>query len=455
MKGTTIAAISTPVGSGGIGMIRISGEEAIAVAERVFHPYGGKELDKQKGYTGCLGKIWDGDEPVDEAIAFVYRAPKSYTGENVVELSCHGGVYVMQRVLRLCLKHGARPAEPGEFTKRAFLNGKMDLVQAESVMQLIQAQGDAAMRAALSTRDGAVSREIEAVSDVLLEQAAHLAAWADYPEEDLIPVDETALQAALAQVEQRLQKLLATCDGGRVVKEGVRTAIVGKPNVGKSTLMNLLAGEEKSIVTDIPGTTRDVVEDSVRMGDLVLHLYDTAGIRDTEDVIEQIGVEKARNVLESTDLVLAVFDSSQELGTYDWEIMETLREKPVIAIVNKIDMPRQLDMDAIEQRFSDVVALSARSGDGMSRLEERIREKIHVDKLDASQPILSNERQRAAVAAALESVTLARGALQGGMTYDAINVELDFALEALMELVGKRVTDAVVDQVFHQFCVGK
>jgi tRNA modification GTPase len=440
---------------GGIGIVRLSGAGAIEVAARIFRPYGAASLRERSGYTGCLGKIWSRDTPVDEAIAFVYKAPKSYTGEDVVELSCHGGLWILRQTLRLCLENGAVAAQPGEFTRRAFQNGKMDLIQAEAVMQLIHAEGEAALQAALSARDGVLTEAIGAVRGTLVQWAAHLAAWVDYPDEGIADVDTNALSIALEDCQSRLDALLATYDKGKILREGVHTAIVGKPNVGKSTLMNLLSGRPRSIVTEIPGTTRDVVEETVRLGDFVLRLYDTAGIRDTEDVIEKIGVEKSKQVIEETQLVLAIFDGSREMEDEDWEVLEYALGKPLIAIINKADLPGKLEQSRIRERIDRMVTLSATSGEGRDCLEQEILECLGMNQLDTSAPMIGSERQRQALLDAKAAITEAIEALTIGQTLDAVSVEIDSALDVIFSLTGERVTDKVVDEVFAKFCVGK
>ncbi len=307
-QNTTIAAISTAQGEGGIGVIRISGERAIEIADAVFKNINGKKLADMKGYTAAYGSIQYENEKLDEAVALVFRAPHSYTGENVVELSCHGGIYITRQVLRAVLEAGAKPAEAGEFTKRAFLNGKLDLTEAEAVMDIISAKSRSAARSALSVKDGALRRKINSVKDELLSIAAHLSAWADYPEEDIAEVTDEMIFDSCDKAIAALSHLLDTYDIGQAVKQGIDTVIAGRPNVGKSTLMNLLSGYEKSIVTDIPGTTRDVVEDTVLVGNVLLRLSDTAGLRDTDDKVEKIGVDRAKKRLEQCGLLLAYRD---------------------------------------------------------------------------------------------------------------------------------------------------
>lgn len=454
MDAFSIAAISTPLGAGGIGVIRISGDDAFAIAGKVFRANSGKPVDKMRGYTSALGRIYDGENPVDDAICQIFRAPKSYTGENVAELSCHGGIWILQNVLRLCLENGARAASPGEFTKRAFLNGKLKLTQAEAVMDLIGAQGKSAVKAALLARDGAIASKVNAIADKLVGQSAHLAAWADFPDEDLEKLDTSLLAGILDDAVKETDELLATYDTGKLLREGITAAIVGKPNVGKSTLMNLLLGEERSIVTDIPGTTRDVVEDTVRLGDFVLRLADTAGIRETLDPVESVGVERSRAQIESAELIFAVFDSADELSREDEALLEQLADKPCIAIINKIDLPGKLNISFIESKIPRVVTISAKTGIGVRELEQAAIELLGLSPLDTTAAIIVSERQRSCLLKARDSVSEARLALQAGML-DAVSVCIDFAVDELLTLTGEKASERVVDEVFARFCVGK
>ena len=451
----TIAAISTAQGEGGIGVIRISGDEAIAVADKVFQNINGKLLSEMNGYTAAYGKIVSGAEELDEAVALVFRSPHSYTGEDVVELSCHGGVFITEQVLRAVLEAGAAPAQAGEFTKRAFLNGKVDLTEAEAVIDIISAKSRAAARAALCVRDGALHRRITAVKDSLLSLAAHLSAWADYPEEDIAEVTDEMIISTCESARKDLENLLATYDSGQAVKQGLDTVIAGRPNVGKSTLMNLLSGSEKSIVTEIPGTTRDVVEDTVVAGDVILRLSDTAGLRETDDVIEKIGVDRAKKRLEQCGLLLAVFDNSRELEDFDFQLLEAAKNVPSIAIVNKTDLPSKLNTDNISDYINNIVYISAATGEGKTELINAISELAGTNELNPSEGILSNERQRANVSAALKSVKEAREALDCGLTFDAVTVTLEEAIGELLEMTGEKASDEIIDRVFHNFCVGK
>lgn len=455
IKNTTIAAISTAKGGAGISVIRISGDQAIAVAERIFTAQSNRMLSDMDGYTCALGAVFSGSEKLDECIATVFRAPRSYTGEDVVELSCHGGVYVTARVLRALYDAGAAPAEPGEFTKRAFLNGKLDLIEAESVMDIISARSRGAARAALSVKDGALSRRIESIKAALLDKAAHLSAWADYPEEDIPEIEDHALRDALTAAEEELSAIIRGFDNGRILRDGIDTAIVGRPNVGKSTLMNLLSGYDKSIVTAIAGTTRDIVEESVSLDDIVLNLSDTAGIRATDDEVERIGVDKAIGRLNSAALILCVFDASQPLTDEDRAIITEIGTAPAVAILNKSDLPMMADEAVLREHFTYILKMSAKHAEGIEALIAVIKEICALTEFDSHEALVYNERQRSLAIQARESVTEALNALNGGITYDAVTVSIEDAVGYLCELTGERVTDEVVDRVFHSFCVGK
>ena len=451
----TIAAVATSLSAGGIGVIRISGDDAIEIADKVVKTTSGKPLSSLKGYTAAHGKVYLQNEAIDECVALVFRAPRSYTGENTVEISCHGGVLVTKQVLRAVLENGALPAEPGEFTKRAFLNGKLDLSEAEAVMSLISAQGQEGMKAAFNTLDGALSRKINDLCNILLSAAANMAAWVDYPDDEIPDLSDEALRESLLAVKNGLIALLSKFDAGKAITNGVETAIVGKPNVGKSALMNMLSGFSRSIVTDIAGTTRDIVEETVRVGNVVLRLADTAGIRESDDVVEAIGVDMAKTRIERATLILAVFDGSSKLDQSDKEILELCKGRDVIGIVNKSDLPSKADIDYLKDTLSKVVFISAKEGDGEDELTRAIEEALGTDKIDTSQAMLTTERQRVCTEKALASLDEALEALSLGVTMDAVNVCIDSAVEALLELTGKKAREAVVDEVFSQFCVGK
>jgi len=452
----TIAAISTPAGSAGLGVVRLSGPQALTIAGRVFRPADPKKSPESlSGYTAAYGRVFDKDGDIDECVLLCFRAPHSYTGEDVAEFSCHGGRYILQQVLRACLEAGAVPAGPGEFTRRAFLNGKMDLTQAESVMDLIAADGSLAAQTALAARDGAVFRRLTAVKESLLSVAAQFGAYIDYPDEDIPELAPEALSATVNEAAQAIRTLLATFDAGRVLREGVDTAIVGSPNVGKSTLMNCLSGCQRSIVTEIAGTTRDVVEETVRLGEVTLRLADTAGIRDTGDAVESVGVDLAKQRMNQAALILAVFDGSVPLTAEDTALAEALTGRTAIAVVNKADKPLAVDTEWLNRHVRWVVTLSAKEGAGVEALTAAVEEATGVARLDAAQPVLTTERQRLCAATALSCLEEASNALAAGLTLDAVSVSIDGALNAILDLTGQRATEAVVDQVFANFCVGK
>ncbi len=451
----TITAISTANGAGGIGVIRISGEQAFFIADRIFRSVSGKTVIEMKGYTASYGYIYDDDDKIDEVVLTVFRKPHSYTGEDVVEISCHGGLFVTKQVLRAVIHHGGVPAMAGEFTQRAFLNGKMDLSEAEAVMDIISAKGKTESRTALACREGKISREIFHINDLLVHCASHLSAWADYPEDDIPEVDNHVLKENLVKAKSRIENLLRNYDAGMVIKKGIDTIIVGKPNVGKSTLMNQLTGYEKSIVTDIPGTTRDIIEETVVLGDITLNLSDTAGLRDTDNLVEKIGVEKARQKINTSSLVLAVFDSTQQLDEEDIRLLELIREFPSVAIINKIDGTSRIDMDYIRANMKNIVCISAKNGDGISELVRIIEKITGTSDFDPSVATLTNERQRNCAVKALEALNEAIFSVDTGFTLDATTVSIEDAIQNILEITGERASEVVVQNVFKNFCVGK
>ena len=451
----TITAISTANGAGGIGVIRISGEEAIIIADRIFKSIIGKTVAEMKGYTASYGYIYDDGEKIDEVVLTVFRKPHSYTGEDVVEISCHGGLFVTKQVLRTVITHGGVPAQAGEFTQRAFLNGKMDLSEAEAVMDIISAKGKTESRTALACREGKISKEIFKINDLLVHCASHLSAWADYPEEDIPEVDNTVLRENLVKAKSLIENLLKNYDVGMIIKKGIDTTIVGKPNVGKSTLMNQLSGYEKSIVTDIPGTTRDIIEETVVLGDVTLNLSDTAGLRDTDNPVEKIGVEKARKKLNTSSLILAVFDSTQQLDSEDIQLLDSIKDYPSIAIINKIDKTSVLDIETITEKVKHTVYISAKTGNGIEKLVKMIEELTGTAEFDPSVATLTNERQRSCAVKALEALHEAISSVDMGFTLDATTVSIEDAIQNILEITGERASEVVVHNVFKNFCVGK
>lgn len=452
---STIAAISTAQGQGGIGVIRVSGEQAFTIVDKIFKSVSGKKIMDIKGYTALFGHIYNNEEVLDEAVVLKYVSPKSFTGENVVEISCHGGMYITKEVLNAVIMAGAFLAEPGEFTKRAYLNGKMDLTEAESVMDIISAKSKSAARAALFVKDGALFKKSQQVKQLLLDKAAHLSAWADYPEEDIPEVSEDSIMEAIEEGISILEKLLSTYDMGQVVKEGIDTVIAGRPNAGKSTLMNLLVGREKSIVTNIAGTTRDVVEDTVLVGNVMLKLSDTAGIRDTDNEIEKIGVQKTFDKINGAGLVIALFDNNEELNSEDIDLINKIKDMPCIAVINKIDLEDKVDKKYITDNIDNVVYISAKQQDNIDELKNMIEKIAGTEDFDPSAGIIANERQRNAIRNAVNSLYEAKESLAMGMTMDAITVSLQETIDYLLELTGEKAGEEIVDSVFHNFCVGK
>lgn len=452
---STIAAISTPDSPGGIAVIRISGEEAVSIAEKIFTPYGGKKVAEMEGYTCAYGIAHDSGERIDDCILTIFRAPHSYTGENTAELSCHGGIYVTRKILRTILRNGAEPAQPGEFTKRAYLNGKFDLTQAEAVMEIISAKGERELKMAENLREGAAFRRAKECSDILVRILGDLAAWADYPEEDIPAVEPENLLRDLTDVREKLYSLVENYDCGRILREGIPTAIVGRPNVGKSTLFNCLSGCERSIVTNIAGTTRDVIEETVSLGDIVLRLSDTAGIHQTDDVIEGMGIEIAEKTAQSAELVIAVFDGSCPLNEDDYALIDKVKDMKCVAVINKSDEQSVIEDDVLKDKFIHLVYLSAKENTGIEKLRSEIENIFSINENTINSVCAANERQKRCIDSALMCVDNSIEAINSGEMLDAVNILIDEAEQHLLELTGKRITNAVVDNVFSRFCVGK
>lgn len=449
----TIAAVSTPLGEGGIGVIRISGSCAIEIASRCFRPFSGKKLSELKGYQAAYGRVISGEDVLDDAVAVVFRAPHSYTGEDTVELSVHGGRLMVKAILRAVLAAGASSAERGEFSRRAYQNGKIDLAEAESIMSLISADNEAALRISRSAKEGRISKEVEKISASVVALNADFAAYSDFPDEDFPELSAESFRHQLISLSEALNRLLNNYDTGKLIREGINCAIVGKPNVGKSTLMNLLSGRECSIVTEIAGTTRDVIEETVDIGGIVLHLADTAGLHISDDTVEQAGIERAKKRIEYADLILAVFDGSSDPTAEDKELIEFIKGKNTVAVINKSDCGIAFDNAILEGLPS--VSISAKNSIGLDELYGKIAEITHSAQLDPDAVVMVSERQRDCAQRAATAVSEALEALDQGCTLDAVAVCTDDALSALFELTGKRVTDEVADEVFRRFCVGK
>ncbi len=453
MSERTIAAIATPLSEGSLGVIRISGDKAIEIADKVFYAFSGKALSELSGYSAAYGQVKENDNVIDDGVALVFRSPKSYTGEDVVEISLHGGRIILKEVLRLILQNGAFMAQAGEFTKRAFLNGKLDLTKAESIMGLISANSKAELSLSRAAHIGKVSEKIDGIEADLVSADASIAAYSDYPDEDIEGLDYDNFLKMLNNAKTEIEKMLSTYDAGRILREGIETVIVGKPNVGKSTLMNMLSGAERSIVTDVAGTTRDIIEDTVTVGDITLRLADTAGIHETEDTVESIGVNRAIDRIDKAELVLAVFDSTTPLDGDDLNLLQTVKNKNTVVVVNKTDLGFNIDMSVFDGMR--VVTVSAKNNTGYEELAREIAEISGTANLNPDTAVLISERQRACTDRALDAVNEAINALISGQTMDAVGVCVDDALAALFELTGKRVTNEVTDEIFRKFCVGK
>lgn len=457
----TIAAISTPMGEGAIAIVRLSGDEAIAVADRLYSGPSGKRLRDVESHTIHYGHIKDPDtgQIVEEVMVSVLKGPKTFTREDIVEINCHGGIVTVNRVLQLALNGGARLADPGEFTKRAFLNGRIDLSQAEAVMDLIRAKTDRAMNVALGQMEGRLSKLIQKLRQEILETLAHVEVNIDYPEyDDVEEMTHNVLVEKATYVKQEIEKLLQTSQQGKILREGLSTVIVGRPNVGKSSLLNSLIHENKAIVTDIPGTTRDVIEEYVNVRGVPLRLVDTAGIRETEDIVERIGVEKSRQVLKKADLILLVMNFSEALSQEDEQLFEAVSGMDVIVIVNKTDLPQQIDLERVKELAgnSPVVTTSLLEEQGIDQLEESISSLFFEGAVGPTDlTYVSNTRHIALLSQAKRSIEDALEAIDAGVPIDIVQIDLTRTWELLGEIIGDAVHESLIDQLFAQFCLGK
>ncbi len=465
MKTDTIAAAATavpPMGGAGIGVVRISGEDAILVADRVFFAGSGKHLADQESHTAHYGHIRDEEGVIDEVIVLLMRAPRTYTREDTVEIDCHGGAFVMRRILETVIRNGARPAEPGEFTKRAFLNGRIDLSQAESVLDVIQAQNEFALKNSVRQLSGSVSSEVRRVRGEILHQIAYIESALDDPEHISLDGYPCRLKEIVSEQVRDIQKLLKNSDDGRILKEGISTVIAGKPNAGKSSLLNWLVGEERAIVTEIPGTTRDVLEEQISLDGIVLRLTDTAGIRSTEDPVEKIGVDRAKKFLTDADLVFYVVDSSTNFDESDAGIIELLPGKKTIIIFNKSDLTARTTPQEVksligkENENCRFVTVSAKEQTGKEELCEAVREMFFAGKIfQNDQVYITNIRHKAALLDTLASLELVKQSIDGGMPEDFYSIDLMNAYEELGKITGEAVEDDLVNEIFSKFCMGK
>jgi tRNA modification GTPase len=454
----TIAAIATALGEGSIAIIRVSGSEAIPVVDKLYR--GKRRLTDVDSHTFNYGHLVDPEtgETVDEVFCAVMKAPRSYTGEDVVEIQGHGGIVAVQRVLRLVLKHGARLAEPGEFTKRAFLNGRIDLSQAEAVIDVIRSKTDVAMKVAMSQVEGQLSSKIRALRQKIVEMLAHIEVTIDYPEHD---VEDVTTQHVITEGEKiiaEIDKLLAGATTGKILREGLKTVIIGKPNVGKSSMLNALSRTNRAIVTDIPGTTRDILEEMINLRGIPLNIIDTAGIRETDDVVEKIGVERSRSALNQADLVLFMVDASRPLEDVDRELLEAVKPHPTILILNKLDLPRQVDLEELK-RLADgktIVETSVATGEGLEQLEAAVEDLFLSGGIEGKESTyVSNARHVALLEKGKREMSEALNSARMGMTLDLVAVDVKNCWMSLGEVIGEAVGEDLLDQIFSQFCLGK
>lgn len=458
MNRDTIAAISTAMSNSGIGIVRISGSEAIDIADRIYKsPNKNKKLKEMDSHTIHYGHIYDGNDVIDEVLIMLMRSPGSYTGEDTVEINCHGGVYVVQRILDTVIKYGAHPAEPGEFTKRAFLNGKIDLSQAESVIDIIESKNEYALKSSVSQLRGSVQKKIKEMREEILYHTAFIETALDDPEHINVDGYGDKLGIIVDNLVKKLDKLLITCNNGRIMREGIQTVIVGKPNAGKSSLLNLLAGQERAIVTDIAGTTRDILEEHINLSGITLNVIDTAGIRDTVDIVEKIGVDKAENYAADADLIIYVVDSSVPLDENDERIMELIRDKRAIVLLNKSDLDACVDKDDIQKKLSQpMFDISAKNETGIEAFENCIKEMFFHGELSFNDEIyITNSRHKSALLDAKQSLLNVSQSIAAGLPEDFYSIDLMDAYESLGKITGESVGEDLVNEIFSKFCMGK
>ena len=458
MTSDTIAAIATALTNSGIGIIRVSGNEAFDIVDRIFRPKNKrKKLKEEKTYPVHYGHIQDGDEIIDEVLAIVMRGPHSYTAEDTVEIDCHGGVLVMKKILETVIKYGARMAEPGEFTKRAFLNGRIDLSQAEAVIDVINSKNNYALKSSVSQLSGSMSKKVKELREKLLFEIAFIESALDDPEHISLDGYPEKLKVTVNDMQEELNRALSTFDSGRVLSEGIRTVILGKPNAGKSSLMNVLVGEERAIVTDIAGTTRDTLEENIRLHGISLNIVDTAGIRETEDVVEKIGVDKARANADDADLLIYVVDGSCPLDENDYQIMNLIEGRKSIVLLNKTDLEMVLTPEEIKEKTGkEVVAVSAKEQRGIDLLEEKIKELFLSGEIDFNDEVMiTNVRHKTAMSEALKSLSLVKQSIEDQMPEDFYSIDLMNAYEQLGTIIGESLEDDLVNEIFNKFCMGK
>lgn len=456
-KSDTIAAIATAMSSSGIGIVRLSGEDAFEIIQKIYRSKSGKILAEQKSHTVHYGYIVDGEETIDEVLVLLMKGPHSYTGEDTVEIDCHGGVFVVKKILETAVRYGARPAEPGEFTKRAFLNGRMDLSQAEAVIDVIEAKNEYALKSSVSQLKGAVQSKIADIRAEILHHTAFIESALDDPEHISVEGYSEILLEAVQEQLRKLDKLLASADNGRIMKEGIRTVIVGKPNAGKSSLLNILAGEERAIVTDIAGTTRDLLEEHINLQGISLNMIDTAGIRDTKDIVEKIGVEKAKSQLKDADLIIYVVDASCVLDENDREIIQMIEDKQAIVLLNKTDLAVVTDRKLLEEHLKKpMIEISAKEETGIQELEDTLKQMFFQGKISFNDEVyITNIRQKTAIQNAYDSLRRVEESIKNQMPEDFYSIDLMDAYEALGTVTGETIGEDLVNEIFSKFCMGK
>lgn len=459
MKSETIAAISTAMNDAGIGIIRISGEEAFLIADRIYRSKNGKKkLSCQPSHTIHYGYIYDGDNVIDEVLVMLMRGPRSFTAEDTVEINCHGGIVAMRKILETAIKNGARPAEPGEFTKRAFLNGRIDLSQAEAVIDIINAKNEYALKSSVSQLKGSVHRAVDEIRSAILYEIAYIESALDDPEHISLEGYGNRLEGENRKWIFQIQKLIDSAENGRVMTEGIKTVIVGKPNAGKSSLLNLLVGEERAIVTDIAGTTRDILQESVNMDGITLNIIDTAGIRNTEDIVEKIGVDRAKEYVKDADLILYVVDSSTNLDENDEEIMKMAAERKTLVLLNKTDLEIVTSEEMLRKHMPDkrILSISAKENRGLALLEDSLKEMFYDGEISFNDQVyITNMRHKAALMEACESLRQVEESLRMQMPEDFYSIDLMAAYEALGRILGESVGEDLVNEIFGKFCMGK
>lgn len=458
MTGDTIAAIATAMTASGIGIVRISGDDAMKIIGKIYRSKGGKkDITKADSHTIHYGFIYDQDQMVDEVLVMIMKGPRSFTGEDTVEIDCHGGVLAMRKVLEAVLHAGARPAEPGEFTKRAFLNGRIDLSQAEAVIDIINAQNEYALQSSMSQLKGSVMKSIRDIRSKIIYHIAFIESALDDPEHISLDGYAEQLENVVKEEKSKIKRLIDSFDEGKIIREGVKTVIVGKPNAGKSSLLNCLVGEEKAIVTDIAGTTRDVLEETIVLQGISLKMMDTAGIRETEDVVEKIGVERARIYAKEADLILYVVDSSTELDENDEEILELLEDKKAIILLNKNDLDPVVTKETLNGKTEKpIIAISAKEESGIEALEKQIKEMFFAGELSFNDEVyITNARHKKALEDAYHSLTMVENSIAMGMPEDFFSIDLMSGYEALGSIIGESVGEDLVNEIFSKFCTGK